>query len=318
MPPLLLAAALFAGLPSYYQAAAEPPATSGAVSDFARRRAAPPGLRAELLTGVIELDGRLAEAAWRRPAAARDFVQSEPREGEAASESTEVWVAYDAENLYIAAHLHDRDVAGVVVNDIRQDFREDDQDDFEVLLDTFGDRRNGYVFITNVAGAKADRQVANEGREINTSWDAVWTVRTQRVDDGWTVEMAIPFRTLRYAATGEQHWGVNFSRRIRRRNEIDFWAPVPRSFNLARVSLAGRLDGLVIERAPRDLRVKPYVAGSTVRPTGGAQSLRQCLVVSHEAVRLAAHQPQGRLGAAGGLDHGEHTHRVERVRVSQR
>jgi len=218
----------------------------------------------------IEVDGRLDEPAWQSAPAASDFVQSEPREGNPATEATDVWVAYDETNLYVAAHLHDSERRRLVVNDIREDFTETDQDDFELLLDTFGDQRNGYVFITNVAGAKADRQVANEGREINTSWDAVWTVRTQRVDDGWTLEMAIPFRTLRYAGTGDQHWGVNFSRRIRRKNEVTFWAPVPRAYNLARVSLAGALEGITIPRAARDLRVKPYVAGTTIRPTGGS------------------------------------------------
>ena len=102
--------------------------------------------------------------------------------------------------------------------DIKKDFKEEDQDDFEVLLDTFGDRRNGYVFITNILGAKADRQVANEGREINTSWDAVWSVKTRVVDDGWIVEMAIPLRSLRFDPAAGHAWGINFSRRIRRKH----------------------------------------------------------------------------------------------------
>ncbi|MGE0556543.1 MAG: sugar-binding protein, partial [Gemmatimonadales bacterium] len=105
----------------------------------------------------ITVDGRLDEPVWRAAPAATDFVQSEPREGAPASEATEVWVAYDETNLYVAAHLHDAERHRLVVNDIREDFTETDQDDFELLLDTFGDQRNGYVFITNVAGAKADR-----------------------------------------------------------------------------------------------------------------------------------------------------------------
>lgn len=235
----------------------------------ARRFREPLGIRAVPAAERIVVDGRLDETVWQGPPAARDFVQAEPREGEPATEATEVWVAYDEANLYVAAYLHDQQPDRVVVNQIRKDFNEAAQDAFEVLLDTFGDRRNGYVFATNAAGARADRQVANEGREINTSWDGVWTVKTRQVDGGWTLEMAIPFRTLRYAATGEQRWGVNFSRRIRRKNEIVFWAPVPRAYNLARVSLAGTLDGVVIPRATRDLRVKPYLAASTLRPTGG-------------------------------------------------
>ncbi len=215
------------------------------------------------------IDGRLDDPVWSRARAVSQFVQSEPHEGQPATERTEVRIAYDADNIYIAAYMHDRDPSGLIVNDIRKDFDETGQDDFEVLLDTFDDRRNGYIFITNAAGAKADRQVADEGREVNASWDAVWRVATRRVADGWTAELAIPFTAIRFATTGPQRWGVNFSRRIRRKNEVDFWAPVPRSYGLTRVSLAGELDGLSTAHATRNLRMKPYVAARTVRETGG-------------------------------------------------
>jgi hypothetical protein len=155
-----------------------------------------------------------------------------------------------------------------VVNDIRKDFREDDQDDFEMLLDTFGDRRNAYVFITNVEGARHDRQVALEGREVNASWDAIWDVRTQRAADGWTLEMRIPFRALRFDRASERPWGINFSRRIRRKNETTFWSAVPRAYTLNRVSLAGDLAGLRTGNAGRDIRVKPYVVANRLRPLG--------------------------------------------------
>ncbi len=229
-------------------------------------------LRAHQVERSIVVDGRLDEAEWQAAPVAGNFVQSEPRSGEAATEATEVRVLYDAERLYIGAYLHDRAPGDIVVNDIRKDFNPDQQDDFEVILDTFHDRRNGYVFITNVAGARADRQVANEGREINTSWDAVWTVKTHRVSDGWVVEMAIPFRTLRFDFARAENWGINFSRRIRRRNEVSFWAPVPRAYTLARVSLAGELTGIAHSGTARDLRVKPYVAGRAIRETGGVQT----------------------------------------------
>ena len=215
------------------------------------------------------IDGALDDPVWATAPAVSGFVQAEPHEGAPATERTEVRVAYDGDNIYIAAYLHDRDPSGVIVNDIRKDFDETAQDDFEVLLDTFDDRRNGYIFITNAEGAKADRQVANEGREVNTSWDAVWRVATRRVADGWTAEIAIPFTAIRFAGIGPQRWGINFSRRIRRKNEIDFWSPVPRSYGLTRVSLAGELDGLSTAHATRDLRVKPYVSARTVRETGG-------------------------------------------------
>jgi Domain of unknown function (DUF5916)/Carbohydrate family 9 binding domain-like len=221
------------------------------------------------------IDGVLDDALWRSAEPATGFVQAEPNEGAPASERTEAWVAFDGATLYVAAYLHDGASLAPVVNDIRKDFQETEQDDFEVLLDTFGDRRNGYVFITNAEGAKADRQVANEGREINTSWDATWTVATHRVADGWTAEMAIPFRALRFAGGATPRWGINFSRRVRRRNEIDFWSPVPRAYTLARVSRAGDLLGLTTGGGGRDLRVKPYVAGRALRDPASPAAVRK-------------------------------------------
>ena len=219
-------------------------------------------------SGPVRIDGALDDDAWARAEPTADFVQSEPLSGQPASQPTEVRVLFDAEHLYIGAYLHDSDLAHAVVNDIRKDFKEEDQDDFEVMLDTFGDRRNGYVFSTNLEGARHDRQVALEGREINQSWDAVWDVRTKRMTDGWTLEMRIPFRALRFDKAGTTPWGINFSRHIRRVNEVVFWSPVPRAYNMNRVSLAGNLAGLQTGSAGRDLRVKPYIADNTVRALG--------------------------------------------------
>lgn len=218
----------------------------------------------------VVIDGNLNEPEWQSAPIATGFIQSEPHTGIAATENTEVRVLFDADHLYVGAYLHDREPDLLVVNDLKKDFDETQQDDFEVILDTFHDRTNGYAFITNVAGARADRQVANEGREINASWDGIWSVKTTRVADGWTVEMEIPFKTLRYDFVKSPDWGINFSRRIRRRNEVDFWSPVPRAFNLARVSLAGVLTGISHEGASRDLRIKPYVATRSVRETGSS------------------------------------------------
>ncbi len=240
------------------------PAPTDATRDVgARRRAV-----ASRSSGVIRIDGALDEAGWQTATVASGFVQSEPFGGQPASQQTEVKVLFDADNLYVGAFLHDTDPSHIVINDIRKDFREEDQDDFEVLLDTFGDRRNGYVFSTNVKGARHDRQVSLEGREINQSWDAAWEVQTRRASDGWSVEMRIPFRSLRFNKSNEAAWGINFSRHLRRLNEVSFWSPVPRAFSLNRVSLAGVLDGLETGNAGRDLRVKPYFANNAVRALG--------------------------------------------------
>jgi hypothetical protein len=218
----------------------------------------------------ITLDGTLDEEVWRTAAPAADFLQAEPHEGEAATERTEVRVAFDRDALYIGVVCHDTDPSGIIVNDIRKDFAAGEQDTFEVILDTFADRRNGFVFVTNAAGAKSDTQIANEGRDVNTSWDAVWTVATRRDGDGWSAEIRIPFKTLRFERGSDRVWGVNFSRRIRRKNETDYWSPVPRVYNLYRSGLAGTLTGLAAASQGRNLRIKPWIAADAARPVAGA------------------------------------------------
>jgi hypothetical protein len=203
----------------------------------------------------ITLDGALDEEVWRAAPPADGFIQAEPREGDAATEETEVRVAFDRDALYLGVVCHDATPAGLIVNDIRKDFVAGEQDSFEVILDTFADRRNGFVFVVNAAGAKSDAQIANEGRDVNVSWDAVWTVATRRDAAGWSAEIRIPFKTLRFERGSDRIWGVNFSRRIRRKNEIDYWSPVPRVYHLYRAGLAGTLTDLPVACQGRNLRL---------------------------------------------------------------
>ena len=225
-------------------------------------------------TSSITVDGALDEDAWRAAEPATGFVQAEPHEGDAATEPTEVRIVYDREALYIGVVCRDAQPSGSIVNDIRKDFAAGEQDSFEIVLDTFADRRNGFVFVINPAGAKADAQIANEGRDVNTSWDAVWTVATARGADGWSAELRIPFKTLRFERGAAHDWGVNFSRRIRRKNEIDYWSPVPRVYNLYRVSFAGTLTGLGDVAQGHNLRIKPFLAANATRAIGAARATR--------------------------------------------
>ena len=213
----------------------------------------------------ITLDGALDEEVWRTAQPAGDFIQAEPQEGQAATEPTDVRIVYDHEALYIGVICHDTPPSALVVNDIRKDFGTGEQDSFELILDTFADRRNGFVFVVNPAGAKSDTQIANEGRDVNTNWDAVWDVATTRSEKGWTAEIRIPFKTLRFERGADRVWGVNFSRHIRRKNEVDYWSPVPRVYNLYRASMGGTLSGLPDASQGRNLRLKPWVSGDVTR-----------------------------------------------------
>lgn len=222
------------------------------------------------ITSPITVDGALDEEAWTRAMPATDFIQADPLEGQPATDRTEVRIAYDADALYIGARMLDTNPDGIVVNEIRKDFAGRDQDTLEVLLDTFTDRRNGFVFVTNAAGAKADTQIANEGRDVNPNWDAVWWVESRRTADGWIAEFRIPFKTLRFEAGDAKSWGINFARRVRRRNELSYWSPVSRAYTIYRASSAGTLAGLPALRQGRNLRIKPFLSAGAVRAVGGS------------------------------------------------
>ena len=214
-------------------------------------------------TNPIVLDGAIEESDWQRAPVARGFIQNEPREGRPATFDTEVRVLYDADALYLGVFAHDAEPARMVVNDIKKDFTTEGSDGFRVILDTFRDGRNGYQFATNPAGAKWDAQTSNEGRETNANWDGLWDVATSVTDTGWSAEIRIPFITLKFRNEDVHTWGINFERKIRRLNEDSYWSPVPRIYDIQRVSLAGTLEGMRDLRPGRDLRIKPYVLGSS-------------------------------------------------------
>ncbi len=223
-------------------------------------------LQAMKISERINMDGRFEEPVWALAPLATGFTQNEPREGQPAAENTEVRVLYDSQNIYFGLYAHDSAGARLVVNDLKKDFATDGGDIFEVVLDTFHDQRNGYIFSTNPAGAKADAQMINEGREVNVNWDGVWFVKTQIADDGWMAEIQIPFKTLKFPQRDVETWGINFHRGLRSqlRNEDSYWSPLPRIYNIQRVSLAGTLEGLEGISPGSNVRFKPYATSSFV------------------------------------------------------
>ncbi len=227
-------------------------------------------------TTPIVLDGILSEPAWQKAAPATHFTQNNPEEGTPATQDTDVRVLYDNANLYIGVVAHDDHAAEIITNDLKKDFDTASTDLFEVLIDTFHDERNGYLFATNPRGAKWDAQEVNDGRDVNSNWDGIWDVRTHVGPTGWTAEIRIPFRTLRFTAADAQTWGINFLRQIRRRNETTFWAPIPRNYTITRASMAGTLQGLRRIRPGNDFRVKPYMltSGDKTAPAATTGSLQ--------------------------------------------
>ncbi|MDE3261059.1 MAG: DUF5916 domain-containing protein [Acidobacteriota bacterium] len=238
------------------------PAAGEAVSRDADGRVT---LRAFRLAEPLTVDGVLDDPVYDQVPPAEGFTQQEPDEGAPVSESTRVWVLYDADSLYVAADLEEHHPEEFMTNEMRRDNRNIGWgDSFSVILDTFYDRRNGVLFHTNAAGALYDAQVTDE-RNTNADWNTVWWVRTRRMDDGWTVEMRIPFRSLRYAGGGAQLWGINFRRLIKHTNERSFLTPTPQAYDrwgLLRLSNAATLVGLEAPPGSRRMELKPYAIGS--------------------------------------------------------
>lgn len=154
------------------------------------------------------------------------IIPREPNYGVAASETTRVALLYDRAHLYFAAVMHDREPERVVANVMRRAAELQDNDSFEIYLDTYHDHRNLFYFATNALGAQRDGLIRNEGESQNWDWDGVWESAGRRTATGWSAEIAIPLRTLRFKADSAQTWGANFARRIPRKREESYWAPV--------------------------------------------------------------------------------------------
>ncbi len=239
----------------------------------------PPVASSAAIATAPRIDGRLDDEAWQRARAIEDFTQREPRQGEAVSERTVVRILTDREALYVGAWLYDRTPGGIVPGEKIRDATLTNSDYFGIVLDTYHDRQNGFVFATTPSGIEYDGQVTKEGEGggvfqsgqsrvqsgsmggFNLNWDATWTVATSVDSAGWYAEIRIPFATLRYGGGGTQVWGLNLVRGIRRGNEESFWAPIPRQFNLMRLSMAGTLEGITVP-SRRVATVTPYVLGA--------------------------------------------------------
>ena len=203
----------------------------------------------------IQLDGRIEEEFWSLAVPISDFTQQDPVEGGEPSERTEVWVAYDDDNLYIGAIIYD-DPDGILAFQRERDAFLNTDDSFQWILDTFQDGRTGYFFEINPAGLMGDGLMSGSssgrggysgfggfGGSSSKAWDGIWEARTAIRPDGWSAEIRIPFRTLNFDPESDT-WGINFQRTIRRRNEDILWRGWRRNEGLRRPVYAGQLTGL--------------------------------------------------------------------------
>jgi len=222
------------------------------------------------------IDGLLNEDIWMMASPATHFIQKQPDEGQSATEKTEVRTLYDMNNLYIGIMCFDSEPDRIIANEKRRDSEAIyDNDHIRIMLDTFHDKRNGYIFVTNPLGARLDLQVRKEGKReggrpfmtnpnVNKDWNGVWDVRSTILPNGWSAEIRIPLRSLRYHEHSEEGWGINFFRNIRRKNEESTWAALPRNLDFHKISLAGVLKGLGGMKKGLNLQLKPYAIANRV------------------------------------------------------
>jgi hypothetical protein len=246
--------------------AAQPPEPPAPVPQYPAEL---PSLAALPITEPIRMDGALDEPAWQQAEVSGPFTQHEPQVGQPSTERTEVRVVYTKSTLYVGIRALASHPETIVAGEMLRDGVLYRDDSVIVLLDTFDDNRNAFFFETNVNGARVDALITDEGRDFNLQWDGVWDSAARRTPEGWEVEIAIPFATLRFASGTT--WGFNVRRLIRAKSEETFWAPILLDANLFRVSRYGRLTGLENLDPGLNLRVKPFAVGSVedLSPAGG-------------------------------------------------
>jgi hypothetical protein len=264
---------LLAGRPA--SAADKPPAAQNQKAPAAQNPKAPAAqnpkapaaqnpkktLPAHFTADAIVLDGVLDERVWSEAQAGTGFVQREPDTGKPASQRTEFRVVYTSTTLYIGLAAFDNEAHRIIDKEMQRDQPLWRDDAIDVVIDTFGDHRNAYLFETNPNGARTDALISDEGRDFNLSWNGVWQVASRRTPEGWFSEMAIPFSTLRFDPNATA-WGLNVLRYIRRRAEQAFWSPILLDADVKRVSQYGQLTGIRDARQGWGVNVKPFAVGS--------------------------------------------------------
>jgi Domain of unknown function (DUF5916)/Carbohydrate family 9 binding domain-like len=209
---------------------------------------------------AIKLDGAFTETIWEQVPAVSDFRQRDPKDGAAPTFATDVKVAYDASNLYVAVRAHDPEPDRLVGHRTRRD-TDSPSDWLRVVVDSFHDRRTAFEFGVNPAGVKEDRAWSNDGND-DSGWDAVWDVAVSRDKDGWRAEFRMPFSQLRFHPSDSATFGFAVVRQIGRLNETDTWPHLSKAAP-GFVSSFGDLTGLKLGQTPKRLELVPYVVAQT-------------------------------------------------------
>lgn len=204
----------------------------------------------------VDFDGKLNEPLWQTAQVVNNFTQRELDFGKPATEQTKVAVVYDNLALYVGVWCYQARNK-TVAKFLQRDFEYDTEDNFEVIICPFNDKRNGYLFITNPNGARADLLVSGQ-ESSNINWNGVWDAKTSITEEGWFAEIRIPFNTLQFRKALTHIWAINFERNIRYKNEQVLWQGWDRNYELENISQAGTLTGLGNIGYAKRFELKPY------------------------------------------------------------
>ena len=243
--------------------------------DFINKR---PQLKAQFIDSNINIDGEISsDIVWSKIKPITSLTQMTPNFGSPVSEDTQIRLAYNNFYFYVSVICFDSSPENIQVGDSRRDAALNDEDSFLFIIDTFNDQQNGFLFGTNSDGKEFDAQINNEGvgnrsssRQqggviggTNINWDASWDVSVKKGLYGWSAEFAIPLKSIRFSPGKNKTWGINFQRNISKNTEIAYWAPLPLTFDIKRLSIAGKLNNLNLKN-PKNLKLIPYVIGQAV------------------------------------------------------
>jgi len=204
----------------------------------------------------IQVDGALDEAVWKEIPEIGAFTQSIPRPGDPPTEATHVWLAYNKDTLYIAVRCEDSKIKNIVARHMGRDSALAEDDNIEIVLDTYSDQRNAYYFATSPVGPLVDGRIT-QNNPAALEWDGIWNVRTRIDDEGWTAEFAIPFKTVGFKAD-RSSWGFNISRFLARVRETSRWESPSLDVKLYDMAMAGQITGLEVLSQGVGLDIKPY------------------------------------------------------------
>jgi hypothetical protein len=208
------------------------------------------------------IDGRLDDTAWQEVEWQNNFIQRQPYDGKAPSQSTEFKILYNDNSIFVAVRSWDAFPDSIVSRLSRRD--SGDGDAIGVEFDSYNDKKTAFSFIVFSSGVKHDKLITGDGENEDVTWDAIWDAKTSIDDKGWIAEIEIPFNQLRFNNNKEQVWGLQVGRYIHRKDELSLWQPIPRDAP-GWVHQFGALYGITGIKPKRQIEVAPYIVAQTER-----------------------------------------------------